>query len=77
MATVIQTIDLQGDVCPYTLVKSRIALEKLKAGEVLEVLLGNSESAGNVPRSLDLEGHEVLSVEQPSPAQWSVKIKRG
>lgn len=73
---VADVIDLQGEVCPYTFVKSKLAIEQLESGKVIEIHLGNSESAANVPRSLDLEGHEVLSVEKPEKAHWVVRIKR-
>jgi len=71
-----QVLNLSDEVCPYTFVKSKIALENLESGQILQVRLGNSESASNVPRSIDLEGHEVLSVEQPAPSQWVVTIRR-
>ena len=69
-------LDLQGDVCPYTFIKSKIAVEQLEPGQILEILLGNSESASNVPRSLDAEGHEILAIEKPAPTQWLVRVKR-
>lgn len=74
--TVDQVLKLNDEVCPYTFVKSKLALENLETGQVLQVHLGNSESASNVPRSIDLEGHEVLSVEQPAPSEWVVTIRR-
>ncbi len=74
--TVDRVIDLQNEVCPYTFVKSKLALEELTPGQVLEIHLGNSESASNVPRSIDLEGHEVLGVDRPEPSHWVVTVKR-
>ncbi len=71
-----KTIDLMSEVCPYTFVKSKLALEGLGPGQLIEIHLGNSESASNVPRSLDLEGHEVLDVEKPEPNHWVVRVKR-
>jgi tRNA 2-thiouridine synthesizing protein A len=70
-------LDLQSEVCPFTLIKSRLAVEQLGEGQFLEVHLGNGESASNVPRSLDLEGHDVFSVEKPEAAHWVVKIAKG
>jgi len=37
-------IDLKGEVCPYTFVKSKLAMEELRLGEVLEVI-GDHEPA--------------------------------
>lgn len=71
-----QVLDLESEVCPYTFIKSKLALEKLQTGQVLEIHLGNSESASNVPRSIDLEGHEVLSVDEPRRSHWVVTVCR-
>ena len=72
-----EVIDLQGEVCPYTLVKSRLAIEDLRPGGVLEIHLGNGESAANVPNTLDLEGHEVLAIDKPEASHWVVRVRRG
>jgi TusA-related sulfurtransferase len=72
-----QVLDLSDEVCPYTFVKSKLALQGLDSGQVLQVHVGNSESASNVPRSMESEGHEVLSVEQTGQSQWVVTIRRG
>ena len=69
-------LKLENEVCPYTFVKSKLALEKLETGQVLKIHLGNSESASNVPRSLDLEGHEVESVDQAGGSHWVVTVRR-
>lgn len=69
-------LDLKGEVCPYTFVKSKLALEQMDTGQVLRVTVDNSESASNVPRSLELEGHEVIKVEQVSPSVWDIVVKK-
>ncbi len=69
-------LDLKGEVCPYTFVKSKLALEQMDTGQVLRVTVDNSESASNVPRSLEMEGHEVIKVEQVSPSVWDIVVKK-
>ncbi len=56
------TVDVRGYACPLTWVKTRIALERLATGEVLEVLLREGEPLENVPRTAAEEGHRVLAV---------------
>lgn len=56
-------VDLRAYACPITFVKTRIALDRLAAGEVLEVWLSAGEPAESVPRSAEEEGHRVLGVE--------------
>jgi len=69
-----ETLDLSGEVCPYTMVKTKLALEDMDPGQILTVLVDNAESAGNVPRSLELEGHEVLGLEK-SGKVWRITVR--
>ena len=69
-------IDLKGEVCPFTFVKTKLALEEMHAGEVLRVILDYPESVDSVPRSAQSEGHDVLAVEQVGEGQWAVKIRK-
>jgi TusA-related sulfurtransferase len=59
--------DVRAYACPITWVKTRIALERLAAGERLEVWLAAGEPAESVPRTAAEEGHRVVAVE-PLPA---------
>ena len=74
--TNVVTLDIRDEVCPYTFVKSKLALEELEKGGVLEIHLGNSESATNVPRSIALEDHEVLNVDKQGRSHWVVRVRR-
>ncbi len=74
-AQIDEELDLSGEVCPYTFVKSKLALEELEAGQVLRVTVDNSESASNVPKSLSLEGHEVISLDRPKRGVWTITVK--
>jgi TusA-related sulfurtransferase len=63
MHDVTATLDITREVCPMTYVRTKLKLETLADGAVLEVLLKGSEPLKNVPRSAREEGHEVLSLE--------------
>ncbi|MFZ5639422.1 MAG: sulfurtransferase TusA family protein [Bacillota bacterium] len=56
------TLDITQDVCPITFVKTKLKLEELAPGEVLEVILKDGEPIENVPRSVKGEGHRILEV---------------
>ena len=60
----IKTLDITGEQCPMTFVKTKVALHELSQGDVLEVLLSAGEPLENVPRSVQESGYKVLSVEQ-------------
>jgi len=59
-----RVVDLRSFACPLTYVKTRIALERLTAGERLEVWLAAGEAVESVPRSAAEDGHRVVAVEQ-------------
>jgi TusA-related sulfurtransferase len=69
-------IDIRGDVCPYTFVKSKLALEELQSGQVLEVLVDHKPATENVPRSMENEGHKVLEVAQVGDNEWRIVIQK-
>ncbi len=74
--TVTKEIDLKGEVCPYTFVKSKLALEMLDSGDVLRVIVDHLPAVENVPRSLENEGNNVLDVSQVNDTDWSITIKK-
>lgn len=63
MHEVARTLDITREVCPMTYVRTKLALEALDTGAVLEVVLRGEEPLKNVPRNARDEGHEVLSLE--------------
>jgi tRNA 2-thiouridine synthesizing protein A len=75
-AGVDKELNLQGEVCPYTFVKSKLALEIMQAGQVLRVIVDNDESAANVPRSMQNEGHNVLEVTKLNHKDWQIVVRK-
>lgn len=69
-------IDLRGEVCPYTFVKSKLALEELESGQILRIVVDHLPAVENVPRSMKNEGHEVLDVCQINDSDWALTIKK-
>jgi tRNA 2-thiouridine synthesizing protein A len=69
-------LDLTGEVCPFTFVRAKLALEELPLGARLEVFVDHRAAADNVPRSLSAEGQEVVSVEPQGHGWLIVAIKR-
>lgn len=56
-------IDITGEVCPMTFVRTKLRLERMQPGEVLRVRLKGEEPLRNVPRAARDEGHVILGVE--------------
>lgn len=55
-------VDITDVVCPITFVKTKVALEELDDGQILQVHLNDGEPVQNVPRSVKDEGHQVLKL---------------
>jgi TusA-related sulfurtransferase len=71
-----KTIDLKGQICPYTFVRSKLALEKMNLGEVLEIIFDHKPATENVPRSMENEGQKVLKIEQTAEKEWHVFVRK-
>ena len=71
-----KTIDIRGQVCPYTFVRSKLAIEKMNVGEVLEIILDHKAAVENVPKSMENEGQKVLVVEQTSEKEWRIVVRK-
>ncbi len=70
-------LDLRGEVCPYTFVRTKLALEDMPLGALLAVLVDHEPATRNIPRSATEWGQEVRSVEAEGPGTWRiVLIKR-
>jgi TusA-related sulfurtransferase len=55
-------IDITGEVCPLTFVKTKLLLEKMPPGAIATVRLKGAQPLDNVPRSVKAHGHEVVSL---------------
>ena len=71
-----KTIDIKGQVCPYTFVRSKLAIEKMNVGEVLEIILDHKQAIENVPKSMENEGQKVLKVEQTGEKEWHIFVRK-
>ena len=70
-----QSIDITGEVCPMTFVRTKLKLERMRSGEVLSVRLRGEEPLRNVPRAAREEGHAILGIEADGEAHI-VTIRR-
>jgi sulfite reductase (ferredoxin) len=68
--------DYRGVTCPMNFVKTKLALETMNSGEQLEIFLDDGEPIQNVPNSVKLEGHSILSQEKDAKGHWVVLIQK-
>ena len=70
-----QSIDITGEVCPMTFVRTKLRLERMRSGEVLRVRLRGDEPLRNVPKAAREEGHIILGI-VPEGSDHIVTIRR-
>ena len=71
----VTTLDLRGVMCPINYVKTKLKLEMMEPGEVLEVWLDGGEPIKNVPQSLRNDGQNVIS-EVPAENYYKVTVEK-
>ena len=76
MTEELEELDLRGEVCPYTFVKTKLRLEELDSGQDLTILLDDSAATANVSKSLKSEGHEILELKAVSGGVWQIVVKK-
>lgn len=68
-------LDLRGEVCPYTFVRAKLALEAMATGGVLVVLVDHEPATRTIPRSAVEWGQEVRAVEPGAdPGTWRIVL---
>jgi len=61
-----KTLDCVGLYCPEPVFRTRLALDEMEIGEVLEVMADDPASEEDIKRLVRRLGHEVLSFEWDS-----------
>lgn len=69
-------LDLRGEVCPFNFVKTKLQLEELQSGDHLTVIFDYAPAISNVAKSVNNEGHTVLSIESEGNSIWKVHIRK-
>lgn len=73
-------VDLCGEVCPFTFVRTKLALEAVPIGGTLRVIVDHEPASRSVPKSAAAWGQEVLGVhalpDRPSGPAWAIDLRR-
>jgi tRNA 2-thiouridine synthesizing protein A len=71
-----ETLDLRGEVCPYTFVRAKLRLEELPVGARLRVVVDHEPATRNIPRSAAEWGQRVLGVGPSGAGRWDLWIEK-
>ncbi|MFZ5946490.1 MAG: sulfurtransferase TusA family protein [Stygiobacter sp.] len=70
-------LDITKEHCPMTFVKTKLELEKLSKGDILEVVLKEGEPLENVPKTVTEQGNKVLEIKNIQDDIYLVIIEKG
>ncbi|MBH87837.1 MAG: preprotein translocase subunit TatB [Pelagibacterales bacterium] len=73
---IMNIINLSGEVCPMTFVKTRLAIEKINYGERIKVIFDSSEAEVNVPRSLKELNHKIIEINKLDQNNFYIIIEK-
>lgn len=68
-------MDLRGTPCPINFVRTKLRLEQMQPGSLLEVWLDPGEPVEQVPDSLAMEGYKIESLEDRS-GFFALQVRR-
>lgn len=68
-------LDLRGTPCPLNFVRTKLRLEQMTSGALLEVWLDAGEPIEQVPDSLALEGYTIEQIEDRT-GFFALKVRR-
>jgi TusA-related sulfurtransferase len=68
-------LDLRGTPCPINFVRTKLCLEKMQPGALLEVWLDPGEPIEQVPDSLIMAGYKVEQI-QDCASYFSLLVRR-
>jgi tRNA 2-thiouridine synthesizing protein A len=68
-------LDVQGYVCPHPQIYTKKALEKLQAGETLELVFDNPSSGESINAMCDSQGDQIVSQAQDAgkTMRWTIR----
>ncbi|MCZ7401337.1 MAG: sulfurtransferase TusA family protein [Candidatus Methanoperedens sp.] len=69
-------LNLKGNVCPYNFVFAKQALHDLGNEKILKLIVDDPLAVTEVPRGIEADGHEVLSVRQLNKTDWEILVKK-
>ena len=71
-----KSLDVRGVACPMTWVKTKLMLEAMNPGEVLDVTLDSEDAIRDISKNAKSEGHKVIKLEKEDD-HFILSIQRG
>ncbi len=69
-------LDISNEVCPMSFVLTKLALDEMDDGQVLELVCQAGDPIRNISIQLKDEGHLIVGVQKEGEAHFRLKVKK-
>jgi len=69
-------LDLSGEACPLPLIKARRAIDKMESGDILEVIVTDEDSKGNIIMAAKELGTEIAKIGTDKNGKWHITVRK-
>jgi TusA-related sulfurtransferase len=69
-------LDLRGVKCPLNWAHAKVRLERMKRGQILELILDDPRGARDIPRAAEGEGYSILASENLDGGVFRLRIEK-
>jgi tRNA 2-thiouridine synthesizing protein A len=70
------SLNLKNVACPLNFVKTKLKLEQMLKGQILEIVIDDGEPIQNLPLAIKQEGHKILRVEDLPDNSFRLLIQK-
>lgn len=71
-----EILDLCGEVCPFTFVRTKLAMEAMEIGRRIYIVVDHEPAVRNIPRSAKEWGQQVVDTEELPYGRWGIILAK-
>ncbi len=73
----INKLDLRGEICPFTLVRTKKEFKKISSGEKLLLMVDYPASVDEISTWAKEAGHRIIEVKKSGGLLWEMLLEKG
>lgn len=70
-------LDLRGEICPFTLVKTKKELKRISPGERLLIIIDYPSSVDEISAWAKEVGHRIVEIKKSRGLLWEMLMEKG
>ncbi|HLF85631.1 MAG TPA: sulfurtransferase TusA family protein [Nitrospiria bacterium] len=70
-------LDLRGEICPFTLVRTKKEFKKILSGDKLLVMVDYPASVDEISTWVKEAGHKIIEIKKSGVLLWEMLLEKG